>query len=179
MSSGKHVYAQTICWPRSAPVPPLRQEGAHHDSQQFAAEDGRQSKTAQSSRAAALPSTCAAASHKTQREQFSHHATWRTVAHRGTGKAILTALSTSAPPAFEGTSWVLPFTRGLDFPGTVGASGLAFLARRGIGCAEWVREAAAGGAGVRRVTTMMVVDRKQVHQADYMRNCESRRLEYD
>lgn len=88
--------------------------------------------------------------------------------------AGLTALSTSAPLDFVGTSAVLPFDSGLDLFGTLGVSGLAFLAKRGIGCAECVREAATGGAGVRRVTTM-VEGRKQVHQADYMRDCESRR----
>ena len=38
-----------------------------------------------------------------------------------------------------------------------------------------MREAATGGAGVRRVTTMVKDRARKVHQAEYMRDCESRR----
>ena len=36
-----------------------------------------------------------------------------------------------------------------------------------MGWEDWVREAATGGTGVRRVTTMEGVMREEVHQADY------------
>ena len=67
-------------------------------------------------------------------------------------------------PASCADTWV---ARGLDLSGAVEVSVEAFLPRRGIGCEDGVREAAAGGTGVRRVTTMEGVMREEVHQADY------------
>ena len=85
----------------------------------------------------------------------------------------LTALSALASAGLSAASCVVPLASGLGFSDALSESGLAFFARRGMGCADGVREAAAGGAGVRRVTTM-AGEEEDVHQADYMRESESR-----